>query len=137
MKNNVWVLFSLLLLFAFSAACAARNSDLSVSNVRTALDKNGEDITSTFSPSDVIYAVADIVEAPRGTRLHVKWIAVNAEGTDRNYEFDSQTIELTDETFTGSTYFELSNAVPWPVGQYRVDLYLNDAFAQSVEFSVQ
>jgi hypothetical protein len=110
---------------------------LGVSNLRTALDQNGENVTSTFSPSDVIYVVTDLVEVPRGTKLEVKWIAVNAEGTERNHEFDSQTMEIVEELFTGKTYFQLSNAAPWPVGQYRVDLYLNDARAESVAFSVQ
>jgi hypothetical protein len=69
--------------------------------------------------------------------IEVKWIAINAAGTEPNFEFDSQTIEITDEIFTGTTFFQLSSDAPWPVGQYRVDLYLNDAFTESVEFSVE
>jgi hypothetical protein len=137
MKNNLSVLLTVLFFLALSGACTSQNQDLNVSNLRTALDQDGENVTSTFAPSDVIYAVADSVEVPRGTKLEVKWIAVNAEGTERNHEFDSQSIEITDELFTGTTYFQLSNAAPWPVGQYRVDLYLNDALVESVEFSVQ
>ncbi|HEX9330547.1 MAG TPA: hypothetical protein VF896_01590 [Anaerolineales bacterium] len=137
MKNKFIVLLSVLLLIAFSPACTARNKDLSVSNLRTALDKDGKNVTSTFSPSDVIYIVVDLANVPRGTKLEVKWIAVNAADTDPNHQFDLQTINITQEIFTGTTYFQLSNAAPWPVGQYRADLYLNDALADSVEFSVQ
>jgi hypothetical protein len=67
----------------------------------------------------------------------VKWIAVDAAGTERNHEFDAQTLSITDELFTGTTYFQLSNAAPWPVGKYRVGLYVNDDLTDSVEFSVQ
>jgi hypothetical protein len=135
MKHTLAVFLSLLLVSL--AACTSQNQDLNVSNLRTALDKDGENVTSFFSPSDVIYVVTDLVEVPRGTRLEVKWIAVNAKGTERNHEFDSQTLEITEELFTGKTYFQLSNAAAWPVGQYRVDLYLNGIVAGSVEFSVQ
>jgi hypothetical protein len=131
------ILLIMLCLIALSTACTAQNTDLNVSNFRTALDQDGKNVTSTFSPSDVIYAAADLVSVPRGTKLEVKWIVINAAGTKPNFEFDSQTIEMTDEIFTGTTFFQLSNAAPWPVGQYRVDLYLNDAFAESVEFSIQ
>jgi hypothetical protein len=130
-------ILSMLWLIAFSAACAAQGTDLNVSNFRTARDQDGENVTLTFSPSDVIYAVIDLASVPRGTKIEVKWIAVNAADTEPNYEFDSQTIEITDEIFTGATFFELSNAEPWPVGQYRVDLYLNAAFVESVEFTVE
>ena len=135
--RSQFIILSMLWLIAFSAACAAQGTDLNVTNFRTALDKDGENVTSTFSPSDVIYAVTDLASVPRGTKLEVKWIAVNAADTEPNYEFDSQTIEITDEIFTGITFFQLSSAEPWPVGQYRVDLYLNDAFTESVEFSVE
>jgi hypothetical protein len=137
MKNKILVLRNLLFLVALCAACAAGNEDVNVSNFRLALDQAGENVTSTFSPIDVIYVVADLVEAPRGTKLEAKWIAVNAEGTERNHEIDAETINITDEIFTGSIFFQLSNAVPWPVGEYRVDVYANDALAESLEFSIQ
>jgi hypothetical protein len=95
----------MLLFIAFSVACGNQNTDLNVSNFRTALDQAGKNVTSTFSPSDVIYAVADLASVPRGTMVEVKWIAVNAGGTEPNFEFDSQTIEMTDEIFTGTTFF--------------------------------
>jgi hypothetical protein len=135
--KHQFILLSMLWLIAFSAACAAQGTDLNVSNFRTALDKDGKEVTSTFSPSDVIYAVTDLASAPRGAKIEVKWIAINAADTEPNFQFDSQTIEITDEIFTGTTFFQLSNDEPWPVGQYRVDLYLNDTLVESVEFNVE
>ncbi|HLO14596.1 MAG TPA: hypothetical protein VK206_07195 [Anaerolineales bacterium] len=137
MKNKLMILAIAFLLIISTAACAAQKSSLSVSNLRTSRDRDGKNAISTFSPSDVIYAVTDLANAPRGTKLEVRWIAVKAAGTESNKQFDAQTFNVTDELFTGTTFFQLSNAAPWPTGQYRVDLYLNDALADSAEFNVQ
>ncbi len=99
--------------------------------------KMGKNATSTFSSSDVLYAVADLSNAPKGTRLDVKWIAVDAENVEPNFEFQNQTLETSEENYTGPIHFQLSNAAPWPTGQYKVDLYLNDELSQSVEFEIQ
>jgi hypothetical protein len=137
MKNKFILLVIVILLLSSMIACTTQNDASIASDFRTALDQTGENVTTTFSRSDVIYAVVDLANAPRGTKLEVKWIVVNAEGSDPNREFDSQIIEMTDEIFTGTTFFQLSNDAPWPVGQYRVDLYLNDALVESVEFRVE
>jgi hypothetical protein len=136
-KDRLFVLFSVLAFVASSLACAAFNRELGLSNPRMAFDQNGENITTTFAPTDVFYVVADLVNAPRGTRIDAKWIAVDVADTDPNSEFQTQTLDITDERFTGNIYFQLSNDAAWPVGQYRVDLYLNGTLAEGVEFSVE
>ncbi|HLE92425.1 MAG TPA: hypothetical protein VI753_14830 [Anaerolineales bacterium] len=137
MKNRFALLFSVLALVASSLACAALSTELGLSNLRMAFDQDGQNLTSTYSPSDVFYAVADLSNAPQGTAVQAKWIAVNAEGTEPNLEFQEQTLDMSEETFSGTIYFQLSNDEGWPPGQYKVDLYLNGALAQSAEFSVQ
>lgn len=137
MKNKILILSAVLALVASSLACATLNRELGLSNARMAFDQDGQNVTSTFSPTDVFYVVADLANAPRGTKVDAKWIAVDAADTDPNLEFQAQTLDITDERFTGNIYFQLSNDAAWPVGQYRVDLYLNDTLAESVEFSVQ
>jgi len=113
------------------------STELGLSNLRMAFDQDGQNLTSTYSPSDVFYAVADLSNAPQGTAVQAKWIAVNAEGTEPNLEFQEQTLDMSEETFSGTIYFQLSNDEGWPPGQYKVDLYLNGTLAQSAEFSVQ
>jgi hypothetical protein len=66
-----------------------------------------------------------------------EWTAVNAADTDPNLEFQAQTLDITEEDFSGTIYFQLSNDEGWPAGQYKVDLYLNSTLAQTAEFSVQ
>ena len=137
MLNRLFLFLAILTLVLSSPACSSTNRQPMVSNLRMALDQEGRDIRSSFAPNDIFYAVAEIANAPRGTKLETKWIAVNTMGADPNFEFQTQTLDLTDETVTGKIYFQLSNDKPWPAGQYRVELYLNSAPAGSAGFIVQ
>jgi hypothetical protein len=137
MRNKLAVLFAVLSLVFSSLACAIGNTELGGSNLRMAFDQDGENVTTTFSPTDVFYAVADLANAPQGTRLEAKWTAVNAADTEPNLEFQTQTLDITEESFSGTIYFELSNDEAWPTGQYKVDIYLNGTLVQTAEFSVQ
>ena len=137
MKNRLVVLLAVLSLVALSLACAIGNTELGVSNLRLAFDQNGKNVTTTFSPTDVFYAVTYLANAPQGTRVEAKWTVLNAADTEPNLEFQTQTLDITDERFSGNIHFQLSNDEAWPVGQYKVDLYLNGTLAQTAEFSVQ
>lgn len=135
MKKLFPVLLAVLALVASSLACSL--TEMSLENARMAFDQDGVNVTSTYSSTDVFYAVADLNNAPQGTVLEAKWIAVNVEGYDANFEFQTQSLDITEETFTGTIYFQLSNDSGWPTGDYKVDLYLNGELKQSVTFNVQ
>ena len=137
MNHKFVVLFAVLSLVASSLACAVGNTELGLTNLRMAFDQDGKNPTTTFAPTDVFYAVADLANAPQGTKVEAKWTAVNAADTEPNLEFQTQTLDITEESFSGSIYFQLSNDEGWRTGQYKVDLYLNGTLAQSAEFSVQ
>jgi hypothetical protein len=137
MKSRFAVLLAVLSLVVASLACALGNTELGLTNLRMAFDQNGENVTTAYSPTDVFYAVADLANAPQGTQVEARWTAVNAADTEPNMEFQTQTLDITEERFNGTIYFQLSNDEGWPAGEYRVDLYLNGSLAQSAEFSVQ
>lgn len=137
MKNKFVVLLAVLALFVSSMACALGSTELGLTNLRMAFDQEGENVTTTFSPTDVFYAVAELANAPQGTQVEARWTAINAADTEPNLEFQTQTIDITEESFTGAIYFQLSNDQGWPAGQYKVDVYLNGTLAQTAEFSVQ
>jgi hypothetical protein len=137
MKNKFVVLLAVLSLVTSSLACAALSTELGLTNLRMAFDQDGNNVTTTFAPTDIFYAVADLANAPQGTKVDAKWTAVNAADTEPNLEFQTQTLDITEESFSGSIYFQLSNDEGWPTGQYKVDLYLNGTLAQTAEFSVQ
>ena len=137
MKNKLVVLFAILSLMVSSLACEALAGELGITNLRMAFDQDGNNPTTTFSPTDIFYAVADLNNAPQGTKVEAKWTAVNAADTEPNLEFQTQSLDITEESFSGTIYFQLSNDEGWPAGQYKVDLYLNGTLAQTAEFSVQ
>lgn len=137
MKNKWLVLFAGLILVASSLACEALSTELRLTNLRMALDQEGENVTTTFSPTDVFFAVADLYNAPQSTQLEARWTAVNVADLEPNVEFQTQTLDIAEENYSGTIYFQLSSAESWPVGQYKVDVYLNGTLAQTVEFSVQ
>jgi CHASE1-domain containing sensor protein len=137
MKKIAPILLAVLALVFSSIACQALSTEMSLENLRMAFDEDGTQVTSTFSATDIFYAVADLKNAPQGTVVKSVWTAVNVENTDPGLEFQEQTIDITEENFSGTIYFQLSNDDGWPAGLYRVDVYLNDTLSQSLEFNVE
>ena len=141
MKKKLSVLFALGALLAAMLACnlvAGASTETGLENLRMALDESGENPTTVFSPSDVFYVVGDLKNAPAGTVVEAKWLAVQIEGYDPGELIYEQSInDFTDKSFSGSIYFQLSNDNGWPVGDYKADIYLNGTFVQSVPFSVR
>jgi hypothetical protein len=111
---------------------------MGLENLRTAYDSDGQSPTTVFSPTDVFFAVADLNNAPAGTVVEAKWLAVQIEGYDAGELIYEQAInDFTDESFSGTIYFQLSNDSGWPAGEYRVDVYLDGTFLESANFSVR
>jgi hypothetical protein len=129
------VLLAIASLVASSLACAL-GGELSLTNARTAFDQEGQQVTSTFSPNDTVYVVADLANAPAGTVVSSKWFALDVEGMDPNELIDEGDISITQESFSGTVYFYFPPSTPWPSGSYAVELYLNGTLTTSVTFSV-
>ena len=137
MKRATPILLAVLVLVLSSLACQALSTEMSLENLRMAYDEDGQQVTSTFASTDVFYAVADLKNAPQGTVVKSVWTAVDVVDTEAGLEFQEQTVDITEDGFSGSIYFQLSNDDGWPSGLYRVDVYLNDTLAQSLEFNVE
>lgn len=133
------VLLAITALVASSLACALGSvlgGELSLTNARTSFDQEGQQVTSTFSPTDTVYVVADLANAPAGTVVASKWFALDVEGMDPNELIDEGDISITEPSFTGTVYFYFPPSNPWPSGTYAVELYLNGTLTTSVTFSV-
>ena len=64
--------------------------------------------------------------------LKASWIAVNAAGAI------NQVIGAADYTTDKSQRFYFDYSLPriWPLGEYKVELYLNEKLDRSIEFTV-
>jgi len=139
MQRKLPVLLTVGVIMVAVLACSLfTGGEMSLENVRTAFDSDGNDLTTVFAPSDVFFVVADLKNAPAGTVVEAKWIAVQIDGYEPGELIYEQAInDFTDESFTGTIYFQLSNDDGWPVGEYRVDIYLNGTFVGTAAFGVQ
>jgi hypothetical protein len=141
MNKNISVFLAALALFMGSLACnyiRGGPPETSLENLRMAFDQDGADSTTVYSSSDIFYVVGDLNNAPAGTVVEAKWLAVQIEGYDSGELIYEQAInDFTEDSFTGSIYFQLSNDSGWPAGDYKVDIYLDGSFIESVPFGVR
>jgi hypothetical protein len=118
-----------------SLACNFSASTANITNAHMATDESDTQQTTVYSPStQTFYCYYDLNNAPDDTVVKGVWTLVSAEGFDANSEIDSAEINGSDDTY----YFSLDRAAEeWPVGQYKIDLYINDNLVETVEFQVQ
>lgn len=133
-KSFRFVLFVVVLVLA-SVACEFSASTANITNAHMSLDESDTQTVSAYAPdAPAFYCYFDLNNAPDDSVVKGVWTLVSAEGYDPNQEIDSAEITGGDNTY----YFSLGGAAdPWPVGQYKIDLYLNDELVQTVNFSVQ
>ena len=131
------VLLGLAVLLAFGVAACGGGGPVTIQSVRLARDngsgETGETVTR-FSPGDhIFHAVVELNRIETGLKVKLVWIAVDAGG-EKNFEIDrAEFTSLAVNIINGQ--IELPN--DWPVGKYRLDIYLNDALAKSVDFAVE
>ena len=106
-----------------------------IQNAHLANDVNDSKTVTSYVPSDkTFYCFFDLKNAPEGTVVKGTWTLVSAEGYSNNSEIDSATVTGSDNTY----YFSLDrSADAWPVGQYKIDLYIDGKLVQTVDFEVK
>ncbi len=122
-------------LFIASLACNALSSTPGASNFYMATDEAGTNRTTVFSPTDDFYVFFDVSGVDAGTNFQSRWYALDIEGEDPNVPF--QTIDYPYESGISNIYFQLTNDEPWPTGNYKVEIYMNDVKVGEQAFSVQ
>jgi len=133
-KSFRFVLFVLMLVLV-SVACEFSASTANIANAHMSVDENDSNSTTTYSTdANLFYCYFDLKNAPDDTVVKGTWTLVSADGYDPNQEIDSAEITGGDNNY----YFTLARSMDaWPVGQYKIDLYLNDTLAQTVTFEVK
>ena len=135
MKRNYAVLLVIVMtLFTAALACSGSFSTANIANAWMATDADGNNPATVFSQEAIFFAVVDLKNAPDDTKLKAVWTVVNAEDTDPN-------LVINETEFTSSdalVHFQLENTdYLWPIGQYKVDIYLNDTLDKTLTFEVQ
>jgi serine protease Do len=116
-------------------ACGDRELSFSTANIaeaRLTKDEAGTQATTTFNPEDTFYLIVDLANAPDSTTVKAEWTAVSVAGADPNTVLDDAILTTGDGTLT----FDLTNDTPWPAGDYKVALYLNDELDRTLTFRV-
>ena len=105
---------------------------VSAVNLGTAVgaDQKVTAAATTFGVNDIIYIAIDTKNASTTAALSYK--ATYQDG--QVVKEDSVNIAPTSDT---STNFKLTNPKPWPLGKYKVEVSLNGATTQSVDFEVK
>ena len=118
-----------------AAAGAVHGASPSVSDVVVSEAKDGP-AKSLFKPTTPkVHLRAKLADVAPGTKVKAEWIAVRAEGAPPGYKID--TVEST--AGAGASRYDGALGKPsagWPVGEYRVDIYLGGKPAGGAAFKV-
>ncbi|OJV91199.1 MAG: hypothetical protein BGO39_26460 [Chloroflexi bacterium 54-19] len=91
--------------------------------------------TTTFKPSDTFYAAVNLNNPKSTTKVKATLTAVQtADGTTNRQVTSTEITTSNSENFVN---FKFSLPNPWPTGKYKVDLLLDGAAAQTLNFEVQ
>jgi hypothetical protein len=134
-KNPYPILFAVVALVILSLACATLNPTPGASNFYMATDEKGANKTNIFSPDDDFFVFFSVAGIEAGTTFQSRWYALDIEGVDSSIPF--QTIDYPYPEGIKKLYFQLTGDVPWPVGSYKVEVYMNGAKVGEQGFAVQ
>ena len=126
-------MFACVALILTVLACGGSFSTANIGDAWLSTDEEGNNRTTVFTQSDTFNLFVDLKNAPDDTNLKASWIAVNAEGQDPNFVIYESEYTSSDDIVR----FFLTNDQLWPVGSYKVDVYLNGTLDRSLEFQVQ
>jgi hypothetical protein len=126
-----------MVLVALLGATLACGGEVNVTTAKVAdaymsTDEEGAGRTTVYTQDAIFYAQVDLQNAPDDTVLKAVWTMVEAQDYD-----PGQVINESEITGSDPVFFTLSNNDPWPIGTYKVDLYLDGELVNTIDFSVQ
>jgi hypothetical protein len=92
--------------------------------------------TTTFAPDQaLIHLVVSVANVPSGTKVKAVWSTVDVgSAAPANQQLLEK--EATMDASANVHFSINNNAGPWPVGKYKVDVYLNDKLDRTLDFTV-
>ena len=135
---------SLVVLVAIVAAgCEFSVSTANIKQAVLSKDVQGDkfepvDPTSTFSTDQpMLHLVVSVANAPSDTKVKAAWTAVDVgDVAPANTKIAETEVVLNSD---GNAHFTMSipDTGVWPVGKYKVDVYLNDKLDRTLEYTVE
>ncbi|MBN1889703.1 MAG: hypothetical protein JW850_17030 [Thermoflexales bacterium] len=133
-KSGLIIGLVITMLVLSALACGGSVSTANIKSAKLSADPSGSPETTVFAQDQLtVYCIVQLANAPDDTTVKAAWTAVEAEGADPNLLIDES--ELT--SGSAELTFDLTNNQLWPVGKYKVDLYLNDKLDRTIEYQVQ
>lgn len=129
-----WVRSVVLAGMALSAAAWGGEASLSGLVLSDAKEGKAKSIFAPKTPK--IFLSGKMEDMPGGGKLKVVWIAEKTKAAPPNSEIDS-TQHTTPRGTVRATFALNAPTAGWPVGDYRVDLFLDGKLAGSHRFSVK
>ena len=133
-KNKLFILAAIAMLVSAVLACSGSVSTAKISSAKMSADSEGTQETTVYSQDQTFYCIVELANAPEDTKLKAVWTAAEVDGEQPNLLIDQAEVTAGDQNVVT---FDLTNSGLWPVGKYKVDLYLNDKLDQTLEFEVQ
>lgn len=91
--------------------------------------------TDTFNGKDrTIHCVTKLKVAQSGTKMKFSWYVIEAEGTSNEKIRD---IDYTTGALENVVHGHLTAPRDWPVGKYKVEVYVNGNLEETVRYTVE
>jgi hypothetical protein len=120
------------------------DSESEVTIEKTVLAREVEDRfepVKSFKSDDTFSVLVFLSEPKIGTNVKAIWTIVDAGGTE-NKKILEKEIEITAKAIDGveepnRINFSLTHNDPFPAGDYKTEIYLNDELVKTVDFKVK
>lgn len=106
---------------------------VNIAAVQMVKDPQGNQPPATCSSRDTLYSQVDLDNAPEDTVVRSAWPVVDANDVEDNTSIDSAALI----SGTGQLRFKPENDYPWPSGEYKVELFVEDERQEMLIFAVE
>ena len=117
-------------IFAYDAISAKSGA----ANFYMATDMVGKNRTTAFSPANHVYIFFDVSGIKPGTTFQSRWYALDLNGQDPTVP-----VRTIDYTYKDGEklFFELSSIGDWQTGNYKVEVYMDNAKVGEQMFTIR
>ena len=91
--------------------------------------------TNIFAPDETVHAIVKFEKIPMDIIVKSSWFAVDVEGKEPGFIIEKPLNVPAGKS--GQIDFDLTNQNGWPLGEYKVEIYVNDYLVSTIGFSVQ